>query len=101
MDGEQVRNRLPRIKKLQINDWRIMIVHNYRRETMFLEDWEDTVNYVVVHGHTHRSKVEKNGNILCVNPGSPVDPIPPFLTKPSIGLLELSKKDVKPRIISL
>ena len=35
------------------------------------------------------------------NPGSPTNPIPPFIVKPSVALLKITKEDITPEIIQI
>jgi len=56
---------------------------------------------IFVYGHTHHAKIKWEGKILYINPGSPTDPDRPFINKPSVGLLKLTKKTIKPEIIFL
>lgn len=42
-----------------------------------------------------------DNNILFVNPGSPTNPIPPFIIKPSVGLLKITKEKITPEIIQM
>jgi predicted phosphodiesterase len=39
--------------------------------------------------------------MLLINPGSPTNPIPPFLTKPSVALLKIAKREIEPMIVKL
>ncbi|MEM2118557.1 MAG: metallophosphoesterase family protein, partial [Candidatus Bathyarchaeia archaeon] len=56
---------------------------------------------VLVYGHTHNSNVKWEGKTLFINPGSPTNPLPPFLVKPSVSLLRVTKEEIKPEIIQL
>ncbi len=54
---------------------------------------------VVVTGHSHRPKIERRGGVLYVNPGS-AGPVR-FNLPVSVGLLQVSGKDVTARIVEL
>jgi putative phosphoesterase len=56
---------------------------------------------VLIYGHTHSSNIRWEGDILLVNPGSPTNPIPPFIVKPSVGLLRVTKERIVPEIIQI
>ncbi|MCK4482280.1 metallophosphoesterase family protein, partial [Candidatus Bathyarchaeota archaeon] len=56
---------------------------------------------VLVYGHTHNPSVKWEGNTLFINPGSPTDPLPPFITKPSVALLRITKDGIMPEIIRI
>jgi predicted phosphodiesterase len=38
---------------------------------------------------------------LFINPGSPTNPIPPFIIKPTVALLRVTKEKVTPEIIQV
>jgi putative phosphoesterase len=56
---------------------------------------------VLVYGHTHSPKVKWEGNTLFINPGSPTNPLPPFIIKPTVALLRITKEKIMPEIIQL
>jgi putative phosphoesterase len=56
---------------------------------------------VLVYGHTHNSSIKWEDNILFINPGSPTNPIPPFVVKPAVALLRLTKEKITPEIIQI
>lgn len=56
---------------------------------------------VLVYGHTHRSSIKREEGTLFINPGSPTNPIPPFLVKPSVALLRIKKEKIDPEIVRL
>jgi putative phosphoesterase len=56
---------------------------------------------VLIFGHTHSSFVRWEGNALYINPGSPTNPEPPFLSKPSVGLLKITKEAIIPEIVTV
>jgi predicted phosphodiesterase len=45
--------------------------------------------------------VKWEGDTLFINPGSPTNPIPPFIIKPSVALLKITKEKITPEIIQL
>jgi len=55
----------------------------------------------LVYGHTHNSSMKWEGSILFINPGSPTNPIPSFLAKPSVALLRITKDVITPQIVHM
>jgi len=104
MDGEKIRGRLPKLNSAKILNWKIGVTHNPRvlfgmrkmREIAKQNDFD-----VLVFGHTHNPSVKWEGNTLFINPGSPTDPLPPFITKPSVALLRITKDRIMPEIIRI
>jgi len=56
---------------------------------------------VLVYGHTHNSSIRWEENTLFINPGSPTNPMPPFITKPTVALLRITKEKITPVIIQI
>jgi putative phosphoesterase len=104
MDGIGVREQLPWMNKLKIYDWKLGVTHDpgifYGRGRMREMAEENKVN-IFVYGHTHHPSIRWDTDILFINPGSPTNPLPPFVTKPTVARLELTRENVQPRIISL
>ena len=104
MDGAKIRGRLPKLNSAKIFNWKIGVTHNPRvlfgmrkmREIVKQNDFD-----VLVYGHTHNPSVKWEGNTLFINPGSPTDPLPPFITKPSVALLRITKDRIMPEIIRI
>jgi predicted phosphodiesterase len=38
---------------------------------------------------------------LFINPGSPTNPLPSFITKPTVALLRIRKEEITPAIIQV
>ena len=103
MDGFEVSNALPKINSLKIFDWKIGVIHDadsLNGPGKIEEITKENVFNVLVYGHTHVSKIKWEGKTLYINPGSPTDPAS-FLTKPSVGLLKITKDAITPEIINL
>jgi len=102
MDSQEVNGALPKLNSLKILDWKIGVIHDpvtlYGSGKIVEIAKQEGFN-VFVYGHTHNSKINWDGEILSINPGSPTDPA--FLNKPSVGLLKLTKKAITPQIINL
>jgi putative phosphoesterase len=56
---------------------------------------------VLVYGHTHSANMKWERDLLFVNPGSPTNPARPFIVKPSVGLLRITKEKIVPQIIQI
>lgn len=104
MDGPEVRGKLPKINSVKIFDWKIGVMHD--PGTLFgmgkmREIGKQNGFQVLVYGHTHHPNIRWESEILFINPGSPTNPIPPFITKPTVGLLTVFKERISPEIITL
>jgi len=104
MDELDVRNKLPRMDSFKLFSWKIGVTHD--PGTLFgigkmREIARQNKFDVLVYGHTHRPNAKWDENILFLNPGSPTDPIPPFIVKPSVALLRISKEKIMPEIIQV
>ncbi|UCF45190.1 MAG: metallophosphoesterase [Candidatus Bathyarchaeota archaeon] len=104
MDGPKVSGALPKLNSLRIFDWKIGVMHDPRalfgmskmRKIAKQNDFD-----VFVYGHTHSAIIKWEGKILYVNPGSPTNPLPSFVIKPSVALLKLTKESITPEIIHI
>jgi putative phosphoesterase len=104
MDGAEIRGRLPKTNSLKVFNWKIGVTHNpgvlfgirKMREIAGKNEFD-----VLVYGHTHNPKVKWEGNTLFINPGSPTNPLPPFITKPTVALLRITEEKIMPEIIQL
>ena len=104
MDGMDIREGLPKLNELRIYDWRIGVIHDSGVRFGFdtIREIADEHNYnILIHGHTHRSNIRWENRSLFINPGSPTNPIPPFITKPTIAILKLTREKIQPEIIPL
>ncbi|MEM3442620.1 MAG: metallophosphoesterase [Candidatus Bathyarchaeia archaeon] len=104
MDGPDVRGKLPKLNSVKIFDWKIGVMHDPGvlfgmarvREIVKQNGFK-----VMVYGHTHNSHIKWEGDILYINPGSPTNPIPPFIVKPSVALLKITRDKITPEIINI
>jgi putative phosphoesterase len=104
MDGSHMRERLPERNEVTIENWRIGVMHDPR--ILFgvrtMQNIATQHHYdIFIYGHTHRSNIRWVEGHLFLNPGSPTNPLPPFLTKPTIALLTLTKEAIHPELITL
>jgi len=102
MDSLEVSAVLPKLNSLKILDWRIGVMHDthtlYGRAEMREIAKQNGFN-VLIYGHTHNASVKWEDKILYINPGSPTNPLPPFVSKPSVALLKITKDTITPEII--
>jgi putative phosphoesterase len=102
MDGPEIRGKLPKLASFKIFDWKIGVTHN--PGTLFglarmREITRTNSFHVLVYGHTHASNIKWEANTLYINPGSPTDPTAPFINKPSVALLKVTREKIVPEII--
>jgi putative phosphoesterase len=102
MDGPQVSGALPKINSLKVFDWKIGVMHDpsalfgMRR---MREIAKRHVFNVFVYGHTHNARIKWEGKTLYINPGSPTNPVPAYMNKPSVAVLKVTKEAVVPEIV--
>jgi putative phosphoesterase len=104
MDGPEVRGGLPKTNSLKIFNWKLGVTHDpgalfgigKMRQTAKQGNFD-----VLVYGHTHSANIRWDGNILFINPGSPTNPIPPFITRPTVALLKVTKEKITPEIVQI
>ena len=104
MDGPEIRGKLPKLNSVKVFDWKMGVMHDAgalfgmgkMREIAKKNDFN-----VLVYGHTHNSSIKWEGDTLFINPGSPTNPIPPFITKPTVALLKITKEKIIPEMIQI
>ena len=104
MDTRDVKEKLPVINSVDVYDWRIGVTHslNFFFRTSRLKDVAEKRGFnVFVSGHTHKPSLKYKEGMLLINPGSATNPIPPYLTRPSVALLRITKKEIEPEIVNL
>jgi putative phosphoesterase len=104
MDGPEVSGALPKLNSLKISDWKIGVMHD--PNTLFgmgkmREIAKQNGFNVFVFGHTHNSSIKWEGKTLYINPGSPTNPLPSFINKPSVALLKITREAITPEIIQI
>lgn len=103
MDGIEVSNALPKLNSLKILGWKIGVIHdaeNLHGPSKIEDIVKENKFNVLVCGHTHSSKIKWISKTLYINPGSPTDPAS-FLSKPSVGLLKITKETITPQLVNL
>lgn len=104
MDGPEVSGALPKLNSLKISDWKIGVMHD--PSTSFgMGKMREIAKHngfdVFVFGHTHNSSIKWEGKTLYINPGSPTNPVPPFLNKPTVALLKITRETITPQIVQI
>jgi putative phosphoesterase len=101
MDGMEVAGALPRLNSLKVFDWKIGVMHDpnilFGFSRMRELAKQNGFN-VFVYGHTHTASIKWEGKTLYINPGSPTVPAS-VMSKPSVGMLKITKETVSPQII--
>jgi len=104
MDGPEIRGKLPKLNSVKVFDWKIGVMHDpgalFGMGKMREIAKQNGFN-VLVYGHTHNPNIKWEGETLFINPGSPTNPLPPFITKPSVALLRVTKEKITPEIIHI
>ena len=102
MDGPEIRGKLPKLNSVKVFDWKIGVMHDPsalfgmgKMRQIVRQNGFD----VLVYGHTHNASVKWEDKTLFINPGSPTNPLPPFVVKPSVALLRVTKEKIVPEII--
>ncbi|MCX8150621.1 MAG: metallophosphatase family protein [Candidatus Bathyarchaeota archaeon] len=103
MDCSTVSSALPKLNSLKLFDWKIGVMHD-PNTALGMGKMRELARQngfnVFIYGHTHNPNIKWEGKTLYVNPGSPTNPEPPFLTKPSVGFLKISKETIVPEIVN-
>lgn len=102
MDKPEVVKQLPKTDSLKILHRTIGVTHDpgavfgltKMRETARKNKFD-----VCVYGHTHTPSVKWEGKVLYVNPGSPTNPVLPFINKPSVAILRIGVETITSEII--
>lgn len=104
VDQHDVKERLPNMDSVRIYHWKIGVIHDagalWGTRKMKRIAKQNSFD-VLVFGHTHRPTLKQENNTLFINPGSPTNPLPPFLVKPTIALLRITREKIEPEIIQI
>ena len=101
MDSDWTRSRLPQSRLLEVGGFRLGLAHGWGApegiERRLLGVFNDKPD-IIIHGHTHKPRFDKIGEVLFFNPGSPVDLR--FTKRGTVGRLTLGE-EIEAEIISL
>jgi len=104
MDALEVKAALPTMNLVQVEKFKIGVVHSLGifnvRQKMKKVAERNKFN-VLVSGHTHSPSIKWDNNVLFINPGSPTNPMLPFITKPTVALLKVSASKFEPEIVQI
>jgi len=104
MDGPEIRGKLPKLNSVKAFYWKIGVMHDpgalFGMRKMREIAKKNGFN-VLVYGHTHNSSIKWEENTLLINPGSPTNPLPHFIAKPTVALLRITKEKITPAIIQI
>jgi len=104
MDQSEVGERLPKMDSVKVYKWKIGVIHNpgifWRTKRMKSIAKRNNFD-ALIFGHTHRPSLKREEGIVFVNPRSPTNPLPPFLTKPTVAMLRITKEKIEPEIIKI
>jgi len=104
MDGPEIRGKLPKLNSVKVFDWKIGVMHDPRAlfgMGKMREIAKQNGFNVLVYGHTHNSSIKWEEGNLFINPGSPTNPIPPFISKPTVALLRITREKITPGIVHI
>ncbi len=94
MDGASVRDMFPEKRVLEVEGWRIGLIHGWGSpsglEERIIREFEDVA--CIVYGHSHRPNNEVRDGVLLFNPGSPTDNR--FAQGNSVGILDVGESIV-------
>lgn len=106
MDPPEVRAVLPAMAVVEVNGWRIGVMHSTGLPPFWgMSEMERIAHEndldVLVTGHTHRPFLRVAKGMIFINPGSPADPLPPFLMKRTVGILVVREEAIEPYIVEV
>jgi putative phosphoesterase len=104
MDEPTVKEKLPKMNTIDVGKWKIGVVHTlgaFNNLQKMRKVAKQNNFQVLVFGHTHRPFIKREDNALFINPGSPTNPIPPFVVKPTVGVLKISGDKIEPEIVHI
>lgn len=100
MDPKEVCDELPKTGIVEINEFRIGIIHNtinpFSQKMRMLAEENDLD--MVIFGHTHRNGLEEKGGVFYLNPGSPTQPI---MDSKSFALVKITQDEIEPKLIKV
>ena len=98
MDPSDIRTKLPPIATLEVEKKIILVIHDLWGNPKRLEGINKKQVDVIVHGHSHKATIQKEENVLIINPGSPIASI---YSGRTVGLLYLTPNNIEVEIVEL
>lgn len=97
--------RVDKVQILDIEGWRIGMVHNLTPETrpvpVLIDTHFPTPVDIIISGHTHLERLDYRDNVVQINSGSPILPHHKSPRLGTVGLLELTRSRLYAEIILL
>lgn len=103
MDFGEVGSEFPAMNSTEVAERKIGVVHDagiFGTEKMKRIAEENGFD-ILIFGHTHKQFFMIDGDRIFINPGSPTNPIPPFLVKSSVAVLRIDEKVAEPIFIEV
>jgi hypothetical protein len=101
MDREPVKNKYPVKLMLDLEGFKVGVIHGWGARLKLAEVIKDAFKSenpdIIIFGHSHESMNERLGNTLFFNPGSATDPT---ADHNSYGIIEIGAK-INARIIKI
>jgi len=101
MDNDSACSKLPQKDIIKIGDCSIGLIHGWGPPFGLIDLVSRQFKNVdmIIFGHSHSPLIEKRGNVLFFNPGSPTDRV--FAPYNSYGILTVDGKTITPQIIKI
>jgi putative phosphoesterase len=105
-DGNLSDPRLKRVQMLDLEGWRVAVIHDMEPEDQPIEDLrrmflEGRSADIFITGHTHYERIDYRDGVLQINPGSPTLPHNFSTRLGTVGLLDLERDHAEVRIVRL
>ena len=98
MDPTVLKNKLSKVATLKIANTTIKVIHDLGWGSRIKELQKSEPINVIVHGHTHKSSIQREGDLVIINPGSATNA---FITAPSVGILYITPDSIDCEIVKL
>jgi len=94
MDSHPVRKELPKKKILELEGFKIGLIHGegppYKLNDYIEDEFAGDKLDCIIHGHSHAPYAETRGDTIYMNPGSPTDKV--FAAYNSYGVIDIGDK---------
>ena len=97
--------RLKPVQYIELEGWRIGMVHNLAPETRPLDELHrrhfDQPVEIMIGGHTHLERIRHGHGMVLINSGSPILPHHKETRLGTVGVLELTRETLRAEIVVL
>ncbi|MCS7140420.1 MAG: metallophosphoesterase [Candidatus Nezhaarchaeota archaeon] len=105
-DPPEIRALMPAMAIIEVNGKRVGVIHDVGVPPLWGTDKMERIASennldVLVFGHTHKPFLKIKGDVIFINPGSPINPLPPLFVKRTVGLLVITEDKIEPYIIEI